>query len=141
MYLVQKMGFGWEQVHDIAEQIEHIQAPLFFEKMDELLGYPKFDPHGSPIPDKNGVLNELLTIKLSECQIGDQVVFSAVTRGSDEFLKFLNSKELKLGLTLEIKNIESFDKSMTVSYENHHQEMLSFQACKKLLVNKINQKS
>ena len=57
MFLVEKMGFGWEQVHDIAEQIEHIQSPLFFEKMDELLGYPKVDPHGSPIPDKEGNFN------------------------------------------------------------------------------------
>src|ERR1039457_2504409 len=54
MFLVEKMGFGWEGVHDIAEQIEHIKSPEFFEKMDGLLGYPKIDPHGSPIPDKNG---------------------------------------------------------------------------------------
>ena len=54
MYLVEKMGFGWEEVHDIAEQIEHLKSPIFFEKMDELLGYPKVDPHGSPIPDING---------------------------------------------------------------------------------------
>ena len=54
MFLVEQMSFGWEQVHEIAEQIEHIHSPEFFEKMDELLGYPKFDPHGSPIPDKTG---------------------------------------------------------------------------------------
>ena len=54
MFLVDKMKLGWEDVHDIAEQIEHIQSSVFFEKMDELLGYPKVDPHGSPIPDKNG---------------------------------------------------------------------------------------
>ncbi len=54
MFLVEKMGFGWEHIHEIAEQVEHIKSPEFFEKMDELLGYPTTDPHGSPIPDKHG---------------------------------------------------------------------------------------
>src|SRR5579864_5819241 len=53
MFLVEKMGFGWEEVHEIAEQVEHIQSVGFFTKMDELLGFPGIDPHGSPIPDKN----------------------------------------------------------------------------------------
>ena len=51
MFLVEKMDFGWEEVHEVAEQIEHIQSPLFFDKMDQMLNYPRFDPHGSPIPD------------------------------------------------------------------------------------------
>ena len=54
MFLTEKMGFGWEQVHDIAEQIEHIKSDLFFDRIDKLLNFPKVDPHGSPIPDKNG---------------------------------------------------------------------------------------
>jgi DtxR family Mn-dependent transcriptional regulator len=54
MYLVEKMGFGWEKVHEIAEQIEHIKSTAFFDRMDELLGHPTIDPHGSPIPDKHG---------------------------------------------------------------------------------------
>ena len=54
MFLAEIMGFGWEEVHEIAEQVEHIQSPDFFEKMDKMLGYPKIDPHGSPIPDKTG---------------------------------------------------------------------------------------
>ena len=59
MFLVDKMGFGWEQVHEVAEQIEHIQSPLFFDKMDELLNFPKIDPHGSPIPDKEGNFEQI----------------------------------------------------------------------------------
>src|SRR5689334_5455479 len=66
MFLVEKMHLGWEHVHDIAEQIEHIQSALFFDKMDELLGYPKVDPHGSPIPDKNGKLVWIEYHKLSD---------------------------------------------------------------------------
>src|ERR1051325_10210399 len=73
MFLVEKMGFGWEEVHAIAEQIEHIHSAAFFEKMDELLGYPKFDPHGSPIPDKNGKMEWIALESLSHCQAGDTV--------------------------------------------------------------------
>src|SRR6187402_3263625 len=70
MFLVQKMEFGWEEVHEIAEQIEHIQSPVFFEKMDLLLGYPKIDPHGSPIPDKNGKMHWKPHAKLSQFKPG-----------------------------------------------------------------------
>ena len=90
MFLVEKMGFGWEEVHGIAEQVEHIQSGLFFEKMDELLGHPKVDPHGSPIPDKQGKIQWLHYNKLSDCGAGETVRLSAVTNSSDDFLKFLN---------------------------------------------------
>jgi DtxR family Mn-dependent transcriptional regulator len=137
MYLVEKMGFGWEQVHDIAEQIEHIQSPAFFEKMDELLGFPKVDPHGSPIPDKNGkieVEQYIRYIKLSDCKEGDIVTFMAVIHSSDDLLKFLNSRNLALGSKMKIKSVEPFDDSMIVSYGSHKAEMLSNKVCEKLLV-------
>src|ERR1017187_9122636 len=82
MFLVEKMGFGWEAVHDIAEQIEHIQSPEFFEKMDGLLGYPKIDPHGSPIPDKNGRMELKPCNKLSECKAGETIKVCAVINTS-----------------------------------------------------------
>ncbi len=136
MFLVEKMGFRWDEVHDIAEQIEHVKAPEFFAKMDELLGFPKFDPHGSPIPDKNGTLVWATWVKLSECEPGDEVKIVAVTKSSEEFLKFLNSREIALGVQLKIQSIESFDKSMVVSYENHKAETLSATVCERLLVSK-----
>lgn len=136
MFLVEKMGFGWEQVHDIAEQIEHIQSPLFFEKMDEILGYPKVDPHGSPIPDKDGNLQWKEYIKLSDCKINDRVILGAVVNNSSDFLEFLNSRNLRLGLQITIKSIEPFDKTMVVQYENHPNETLSYTVCKRLLVEK-----
>ena len=137
MYLVEKMGFGWEQVHDIAEQIEHIQSPAFFEKMDELLGFPKIDPHGSPIPDKNGkieVEQYIRYIKLSECKAGDTVTFMAVSHSTDDLLKYLNSRDLALGSKIKVRSIEPFDDSMTVSYGSKKAEMLSSKVCEKLLV-------
>ena len=137
MYLVEKMGFGWEEVHDIAEQIEHIQAQELFIKMDELLGHPTVDPHGSPIPDKNGKIQWLEFTKLSDCAAGDTVKLAAVTNSSDEFLKFLNSRSLNLGLKLKIKLIEPFDGTVIVSYAKKNAESLSRVVSEKLLVEKI----
>ncbi len=134
MYLVEKMGFGWEQVHSIAEQIEHIQSPEFFAKMDELLGYPKIDPHGSPIPDIDGKMDWIEYKKLSDCQEGETIKVAAVINTSDEFLRFLNGREIYLGLKIKIKSIEPFDKSMVVSYNKHSAETLSHMVCERLLV-------
>jgi DtxR family Mn-dependent transcriptional regulator len=134
MYLVEKMGFGWEQVHEIAEQIEHIQAPDFFAKMDELLGFPKLDPHGSPIPDKNGKMLRIDYVKLSSCKPGDKVLLSAVINTSADFLQFLNSRNLSLGLKLEILSVEPFDSTMVVKYKNKPSETLSHKVCDSLLV-------
>lgn len=134
MYLVEKMGFGWDQVHEIAEQIEHIQAPEFFAKMDELLGFPKLDPHGSPIPDKNGKMLRIDYVKLSSCKPGDKVLLSAVINTSADFLQFLNSRNLSLGLKLEILSVEPFDSTMVVKYKNKPSEILSNKVCDSLLV-------
>ena len=136
MFLVEKMGFGWEDVHEIAEQVEHIQSVAFFEKMDELLGFPTVDPHGSPIPDKNGKIVWLTYNKLSECKTGETVKLSAVINTSSEFLKFLNSREMRLGLKIKIKSVEPFDKSMVISYDKKPSETLSSVVCERLLVEK-----
>ncbi len=137
MFLVEKMGFGWEQVHDIAEQIEHIQSPEFFAKMDELLGFPKLDPHGSPIPDKNGKMIWGAYSKLSECKKGDTVKIVAVVNTSEDFLKFLNSRKIYLGLKMKIKFVESFDQTMVVSYDKHSSETLSHTVCERLMVTSV----
>lgn len=136
MFLVEKMGFGWEQVHEIAEQIEHIQSPIFFDKMDEILNYPKFDPHGSPIPDKEGNFDLVSFKKLAEFQPGDSIEICAVLYSSDDFLSFLNSKKLSLGSVLKIIEIERFDKSMKVEYADKA-EVFSSLITEKLLVKKV----
>jgi DtxR family Mn-dependent transcriptional regulator len=136
MFLVEKMGFGWEVVHEIAEQIEHIQSPAFFDRMDELLGNPTVDPHGSPIPDKNGKIVWKAYQKLSDCKPGDTLKLSALTNSSEDFLIFLNSKKLHLGVVIKIESIEKYDGSMTISYLKKHREVLSHVVCEKLLVEK-----
>ena len=135
MFLVDKMGFGWENVHEIAEQLEHIQSEIFFDKMDEILNYPKIDPHGEPIPDKDGnIINQDFS-KLSECMIGDKVTLRSVTISTDDFLNYLNQRNLALGAEILIKNIEKFDGSMQIDFSDRT-EVLSKMVCEKLLVKK-----
>lgn len=137
MYLVEKMGFGWNEVHNIAEQVEHIKAPEFFDRMDKLLDFPRFDPHGSPIPDKEGNIVEHDYKKLSECHVGDHVRLVALNYSSKEFLDFLDSREISLKLELQIKSFEPFDNSMLVGYHRHASETLSQKVCERLLVEKV----
>lgn len=133
MFLVEKMEFGWEDVHQVAEQIEHIKSDLFFDKMDQLLNYPKVDPHGSPIPDSNGKFEAVFYRKLSEYQVNDVVELSAVTFSSEEFLKYLNAKNITLGKQIKILSIEPFDGTMEVCIDGR-KETFSKIVTDKLLV-------
>ncbi len=134
MFLVNKMGFGWEEVHEIAEQVEHIHSPKLFERMDEMMGFPTVDPHGSPIPDKQGRIQNLQLKSLIEANPGQEAVLSALADSSTEFLQYLNSRDLKLGTELKILSKEPFDQSMIVSYGSVEKETLSQKVCEKLLV-------
>ena len=136
MFLVEKMGFGWEVVHEIAEQLEHIHSEIFFDKMDELLNYPKVDPHGEPIPDKQGNIIQQNLTKLSECKAGNSAILSAVIDSSDEFLTYLNHRNLSLNSELKILEVEKFDQSMKIEF-NGKAETLSEMVCDKILVQKI----
>lgn len=134
MYLAEKMGFGWEEVHAIAEQMEHLKCPEFFDRMDELLGFPKIDPHGSPIPRKDGSIPHRPLRKLHECQVGERVSMEGLAHSSEDFLQYLNQRELRLGQELEILSKEAFDGSMTVCYPGHERETFSKTVCQSLLV-------
>lgn len=136
MFLVEKMDFNWEEVHEIAEQIEHIKSPLFFEKMDAILGYPKFDPHGSPIPDKNGAVVETAYLPLSQCEPDENVTLKAVSDSSERFLRFLNGRSILLGDQIRVLARELFDGSMQVEIKGKSTEMFSQLICDKLMVEK-----
>jgi DtxR family Mn-dependent transcriptional regulator len=135
MFLVKKMNFGWENVHEIAEQLEHVHSTIFFEKMDEILSYPKFDPHGEPIPDKDGNIIAQDLQKLSNCEAGETVIFASVTLSDDAFLNYLTERNLLLNKKIKISKVENFDKSMTVEVDGK-QEILSRKATDKILVKK-----
>ena len=104
--------------------------------MDELLNYPKVDPHGEPIPDKQGNIIQQNLTKLSECKTGETIILSAVIDSSDEFLTYLNHRNLSLNSELKILEVEKFDQSMKIEFSGKT-ETLSEMVCDKILVQKI----
>lgn len=137
MFLSQIMGFGWEEVHDIAEEIEHISSILFFDRMDEILGFPTLDPHGSPIPDKKGKVVEVNYLNLANIREGQKVKLCGLQNSSKDLLLYLNKKKIKLGSVLSVLHIEKFDNSFEVLLENNSTIFLTFDVCMSLLVEKM----
>lgn len=115
VFLVEKLKFGWEEVHEIAEQLEHIQSIQLTDKLDEFLNFPQFDPHGDPIPDKNGVFhNKFKTKPLSEVNKDESAFVTGVEDGSLEFFQFLRHYEIGLGTKIKVLDCYSFDHSMLI---------------------------
>jgi len=113
-FLVNKLNFSWDEVHEIAEQLEHIKSEKLINKLDDFLENPTHDPHGDPIPDKNGNYTTLKSKNILEFEIGNQGVLISVRDSSDVFLKYLNKNELALGDTIKIVDFEPFDESFTI---------------------------
>ena len=133
MFLVKVMGFGWEEVHDIAEEMEHIDSTQLFDRMDELLNYPTVDPHGSPIPDKDGKVEVQHYMSLSDRIVGDKVRLCALKDSSTELLNYLNDQDISLGQEMAVLKIEPFDKSMRVELKGGKDLMLSTDVCSCLM--------
>ena len=136
MFLAQRMGFGWEEVHEMAEELEHIQSEKFFNRMDELLGFPTVDPHGSPIPDRFGRVAAAAYVSLAQIPAKASVTVRALRDSSEELLVFLNKKNIGLGTELQVLEIEPFDRSYTISYDGRT-DILSVGVCGHLLVEEM----
>lgn len=134
LFLKDVMGLGWEEVHDIAEQVEHIQSDRFFSRIDEMLGHPKLDPHGEPIPDASGRLPPHKTTPLSGCAAGKKYKLSGVLNHDAAFLTYLNSVGLFLGSVIEVTALQEFDKSMAVQLNGKVKTVFSHTVCRNLLV-------
>ncbi len=110
-FLVEKLSFGWEEVHEIAEQLEHVRSPKLTESLAHFLGNPQFDPHGDPIPNKDGVFPKRENLTLDKTRVGDQLLVKGVKDSSVDFLNYVAKLGIKLGDSLEVLAIESFDQS------------------------------
>lgn len=132
-FLVQKLGFAWDEVHDVAEQLEHIQSLLLIQKLDEFLNYPKTDPHGDPIPDSKGKLPQQNTIGCDQLKEGRQAVITAVKDSDSSLLKLLDKIGARPGKKIKILAREAYDESMEALLDGQR-VFLSKEVSKNLLV-------
>lgn len=114
VFLVDKLNFSWDEVHEIAEELEHIKSEKLINKLDEFLGFPAFDPHGDPIPNANGELVKIDKLLLSEAILNTDYVCVGVKNSSVEFLQYLDKQNISLGSTIKVISREEFDSSLTI---------------------------
>jgi DtxR family transcriptional regulator, Mn-dependent transcriptional regulator len=117
VFLVEKLNFSWDEVHDVAEQLEHIKSPKLVNQLDSFLGFPSHDPHGDPIPDKDGDLKTIEKSLLSTLEKNETGVCVGVNDSSSEFLKFLDKKEITLGKHIIVLEKEDFDDSLSIQID------------------------
>lgn len=111
-YLANELKFGWDEVHEIAEELEHIKNDKLIKRLSEKLGNPNYDPHGDPIPNEKGEFQKSSFIKLSEAEIGNSYKIMGVSDHTKEFLKYLEKHQLVIGASITLKTKESFDQSL-----------------------------
>ncbi len=133
VFLVEKLGFGWEEVHEVAEQLEHIKSPKLIDTLDVFLGTPKFDPHGDPIPDKNGVIPVQINKSIADMNINDIGVIVGVKEHASTFLNYLKENSLTLGSEVKVLQRYEFDQSFKIEVDQHELS-LSFQVANAILV-------
>lgn len=134
VFLVEKLNFNWDEVHEIAEQLEHIKSPLLTKKLDEFLEYPRIDPHGDPIPDEDGEIVLGKKSPLTEVQLGREVILTGVDNSNSDFLAHLNKINIYLGAKIKILDINAFDGSMQVRVKDEAPIFISKQVAQNLLV-------
>jgi len=122
-FLVNKLDFNWGEVHDVAEQLEHIQSPELIDRLDIFLEHPKFDPHGEPIPTKDGDIPTTNTIPLNELQAGIKGKVMGVTLDEKSFLDYLTKLNISIGTKIELLEKISFDQSLSIKIENTNQHI------------------
>ncbi len=117
-FLVNKLNFKWDEVHELAHELEHIQSDVLIDRLDDFLGNPKFDPHGDPIPDRFGNINDnRMSQPLVELEAGQCGIIVGVNDTSSALLKYLDKEGMILGTTLEVMEVLEFDNSRKIKYE------------------------
>ena len=134
VFLLEKLGFGWDEVHEIAKQLEHIQSESLINRLDTYLGHPKADPHGDPIPNANGILVKTKAVLLSEMKKDQSGKFTGVIDHSPAFLSYLDKIGIALGDTIKIKSIEDYDNSITLQLRGKTEIVVSPKVANSLLV-------
>lgn len=133
-FLVEKLQFSWDEVHEIAEELEHIKAPKLFARLDEFLGHPKFDPHGDPIPDADGNFTFRKQILLSTLEIEKEAIVVGVLDDSPSFLQYLDKLNLILGTKIKILESFEYDDSIKILLNDEQEQILTQKVCLNLYV-------
>lgn len=136
-FLVNQLQFNWEEVHEVAEQLEHVSSKKLVDKLDAFLSFPKFDPHGDPIPDSNGKINQQEQMPLFELPLNTMAVITSVQNQSSDLLAFLSNRDIHIGTKLEVKQKLSFDNSIEVKIKNKQAFHISEQVANAIHVNPL----
>jgi DtxR family transcriptional regulator, Mn-dependent transcriptional regulator len=133
-FLAEKLKFSWDEVHEVAELLEHVSSKKLIDKLDEHLGFPKFDPHGDPIPDSNGKMESWQKISLIDLPVNKPAEVCQVSNQSAELLELLKHKQITLGTKLEVKKKFSFDHSLEIKVKQLPAINISEQLAKTIFV-------
>ncbi|MES2873394.1 MAG: metal-dependent transcriptional regulator [Bacteroidota bacterium] len=134
VFLVEKLGFKWDEVHDIAEELEHINSTALVDRLDDFLGNPAADPHGDPIPDRTGNFLHKKLLKVSEMKQGQAGTISGVNEHSSVFLKHLEKLRLTLGTKVKVTELIEFDGSIILAVDGIKELTISREVAKNILV-------
>ena len=134
---MEKLKFGWDEVHEVAEELEHISSKKLIEQLDSFLNYPRFDPHGDPIPDSNGKMSVQQQLLLTELPLNRFSEVTSVGSQSSELLELLKHKNISIGTRLEVKRKFSFDQSTELELENKVRVNISEQLASVLFVKEL----
>ncbi len=133
-FLCEKLGFSWDEVHDIAEQLEHIQSDDLVERLADFLDHPKFDPHGDPIPDKEGRFSVRKQIALVDLPVGKKGIIIGVREHSNDFLKYLNQHRLTIGVTIKVLEYFEYDQSLKIRLGSGTETVISQKVANNIFV-------
>lgn len=134
VFLLEKLGFGWDEVHDIAEQLEHIHSDELTERLADFLGNPTVDPHGDPIPDKEGQLPLIQSIPLLSAEPGKEYTINRFVDSSSEFLQYIDKLNIALGSHLTVIGQEKFDQSVQLKLKTGHTLHISQMVAESIVV-------
>jgi DtxR family Mn-dependent transcriptional regulator len=136
-FLVNKLNFNWDEVDELAEHLEHISSDVLTNRLEEFLGFPKFDPHGDPIPDKNGLISYHEDITLDKMKAGDAGVVVAVIDHSPQFLQYLDKVNLIINTKIKITDDEEYDQSKIIVLNDKKELIVSQKVAGNLLVRRM----
>lgn len=134
VFLVEKLDFSWDEVHEVAEQLEHIKSPILISRLDKFLGYPSMDPHGDPIPNEHGEIKENPQIPLTGLEPDRVGIVVKVPDGDPSLLRHLDKIKMRLGSKIQVKDRVEFDQSVLISIDNSTEIYLSGEIAKNIML-------